>query len=159
MIRLVHEECWWNNIRKVEETERNTDKISIHSNILIIPTPGYQLSAAVMVVYTVVIWAVRDWILQTIIYSLKSLSSQKFKVWCFELVLQDAALVRFPAGEEFSISVLHRCQPNIVSNLDRYWFIAVISVWKSSNDWYTGRANHTLPLNYLDDRSLLSENQ
>ena len=35
-----------------------------------------------------------------------------FKVWCFEFVLRDAALVRSPAGKEFSARIWERYQLN-----------------------------------------------
>ena len=42
------------------------------------------------------------------------------KAHCFELVLRDAALVRFPLREEFSASVWDRCQFSIERNFDSY---------------------------------------
>ena len=40
---------------------------------------------------------------------------RRFKACCFELVLWDAALIRFPATEEFLVSVWE-CQPEILRN-------------------------------------------
>ena len=57
----------------------------------------------------------------------------RFKVYCFELILCDVALVRSAVCEEFSASVSDQFQPTIVNELSCYWFVVVISVWKASN--------------------------
>ena len=39
------------------------------------------------------------------------------KAYCFELILRDAGMIRFPVGKELSASEWDRCQTSIVSNL------------------------------------------
>ena len=53
-------------------------------------------------------------------YQYTSLAIARFKVYCFEHVLRDTAKVRFSVGEKFSASVLDRCKPSIMMNLDSY---------------------------------------
>ena len=70
----------------------------------------------------------------------------------FELILKDAALVR-SRHEKCSISVWGWCHSNDVRKFGSYWFVAINVFWKVNNDWGTGRAEHKLPLNCLDNSS------
>ena len=57
-------------------------------------------------------------------------------------LMQDAALVRSPMGEDFLASVWDRWQFSIMINFGSYFFVPVIKVWKA----YAG---HKLSLNML----------
>ena len=51
----------------------------------------------------------------------------RFKLWCFELGLRDAALVRSPAGQDFSASILIWCQPSITRCLKQGIHVPIFS--------------------------------
>ena len=63
----------------------------------------------------------------------------------------------FPERDErFSTNVWNLRQPSFVKNLYSWWFLAVISVYKTKNAWCNRRADHKSSLNWLDDRPPLS---
>ena len=54
------------------------------------------------------------------------MKSRGFKELCLELVPRNAAWVRSLVVEEFSVNIWDRCQPKIIRNLRRNWFVAVL---------------------------------
>ena len=79
--------------------------------------------------------------------------SSGLRRYYLEVVLRDAALVRSPVGEESSTSVWGRCKSSIVMNLVIYCIVAVNPIQKTNS---CQRADHTSPINWLDDLSPLS---
>ena len=67
---------------------------------------------------------------------------KRLKAYSFELILQDAALVRFTVGKEFLAIIWDRCQFNIIICSGNY--DVRLGTWS---------ADHKSTFNCLDDRS------
>ena len=78
----------------------------------------------------------------------------RFKAWCSELVLWNAALVRYRMGWGIFVQYMGSPATSIASNLGSYWFVAVIPFYKANNGWGTRSADHTSPLKWLGDHSV-----
>ena len=76
--------------------------------------------------------------------------NMRFKRYCFEVVLQDVALVQSPLGKNFQ-PVYGILPTQYHGNLDSYLFVAIIPVQKVNNDWHTQRTDHMTSLNQLDE--------